>query len=106
MTMSDDIRGEVGRFKYLGSVLQKNGCFEEDMNHRIKCERMNWREASGVLCNENIPTGLKSKFYKTVVKSAIMYRSECWAVGRKIEQRMRMLRLDSFIQDIHVFKIG
>ncbi|XP_050541046.1 uncharacterized protein LOC126905416 [Daktulosphaira vitifoliae] len=31
---------------------------------------------------------LKGKFYKTVVRPAMMYGSECWEVDKKVEQRM------------------
>lgn len=37
MKMSTDEVWEVERYKYLRSVLQKDGNFEEDMKHRIKC---------------------------------------------------------------------
>lgn len=33
---SDEVN-EVERFEYLGSVLQKNGSFKEDIKHRNKC---------------------------------------------------------------------
>ena len=67
------------------------------MKHRIKCGWTKWREASGILCDKRIPIRLKGKFYKAMVRLAMMYGTECWAVGRKIEQRMsvaemRMLR--------------
>ena len=67
------------------------------MKHRIKCGWTKWREASGILWDKRIPIRLKGKFYKAVVRPAMMYGTECWAVDRKIEQRMsvaemRMLR--------------
>ena len=74
--LSGDIVGEVERFKYLGSVVQNNGDFEEDMKHRVKCGWIKWREASGVLCDKRIPVWLKGKFYKIVVRPAMMYRIE------------------------------
>ena len=58
--------GEVERFKYLGSVVQKDGGFEGGMKHRIKCGWTKWREASGVLCDKRIPIRSKGKFYKAV----------------------------------------
>ena len=97
MQLGEDSVGEVERFKYLGSVVQKDGGFEEDVKNRIKCGWMKWREASGVLCDRRMPIRLKGKFYKTVVRPAMLYGSECWAVDKKTEQRlsvaeMRMLR--------------
>ena len=36
---------------------------------------------------------LKGKFYKAVVRPAMMYGTECWAVDRKIEQRMSVAEM-------------
>jgi hypothetical protein len=37
-------------FRYLESMLQKNGDIDEDVSHRIKAGWLKWRQASGVLC--------------------------------------------------------
>ncbi|CAN6543933.1 unnamed protein product [Malus baccata var. baccata] len=39
------------RFHYLGSILQKNGELDGDLNHRIQAGWMKWNSASGVLCD-------------------------------------------------------
>lgn len=62
-----DIVGAVQRFMYL-IRLQKNFDFAEDMKHKIKCGWLKWKEAQGILYNKKIPIGLKSKFYKAVVR--------------------------------------
>ncbi|XP_050525575.1 uncharacterized protein LOC126896662 [Daktulosphaira vitifoliae] len=46
---------------------------------------------SGVLCNKRI--SLKLKFYKTVLRQDIMYCSECWAIDKRIEQRMSVAKM-------------
>jgi len=75
--MVGEVVEEVDNFKYSGSVLQKNGGFDEDIMHRIKHGWTKWREASGrVLCDRRIPIRLKDKFYKTVVRLVMMYRLE------------------------------
>lgn len=43
-----------------------------------------------ILCDKRIPISLKDKFYKTVERLAMMYRSECRAVNRMIESRMNV----------------
>jgi len=59
---------------------------------------MKWKEASGrVLCDRRIPIRLNDKFYKTEVRPAKMYGSECWAIDKSIERNIdvveiRMLR--------------
>jgi len=40
-------------FRYLGSMLQKDGDIDEDVSHRIKVGWLKWRQASGVLCDKS-----------------------------------------------------
>ncbi|KAM2681888.1 hypothetical protein EV2_013507 [Malus domestica] len=68
------------RFRYLGSILQKNGEFDGDLNHRIQAGWMKWKSASGVLCDRRRPRKLKGKFCRTTIRSAMLYGTECWAV--------------------------
>ncbi|KAL5163093.1 Retrovirus-related Pol polyprotein from type-1 retrotransposable element R2 [Glycine soja] len=93
----DHIIPQVTRFKYLGSVIQDDGEIEGDVNHRIQAGWMKWRKASGVLCDAKVPIKLKGKFYRTAVRPAILYGTECWAVKSQHENKvgvaeMRMLR--------------
>ncbi|KAH1215748.1 Retrovirus-related Pol polyprotein from type-1 retrotransposable element R2 [Glycine max] len=95
--IGDHIIPQVTRFKYLGSVIQDDGEIEGDVNHRIQAGWMKWRKASGVLCDAKVPIKLKGKFYRTAVRPAILYGTECWAVKSQHETKvgvaeMRMLR--------------
>ncbi|KAL5143855.1 SPX domain-containing membrane protein [Glycine soja] len=95
--IGDHIIPQVTRFKYLGSVIQDDGEIEGDVNHRIQAGWMKWRKASGVLCDAKVPIKLKGKFYRTAVRPAILYGTECWAVKSQYENKvgvaeMRMLR--------------
>ncbi|PHT39805.1 hypothetical protein CQW23_18659 [Capsicum baccatum] len=65
-------------FKYLGSVIQDNGDIDEDVSHRIGVGWMKWKLASGVLCDKKVPPKLKGKFYRVVVRPAMLYGAECW----------------------------
>ena len=46
-------------FRYLGSILHKEGGIDEDVSHRIRAGWMKWRSASGFLCDRKIPLRLK-----------------------------------------------
>jgi hypothetical protein len=70
-------------FYYLGSMLQKNGDIDEDVSHRIKVGWLKWRQASGVLCDPRVPLKLKVKFYRTAIRSAMLYGAECWPIKRR-----------------------
>jgi hypothetical protein len=47
-------------FRYLGSMLQRDGDIDEDVSHRIKAGWVKWRQASGVLCDKRVPQKLKA----------------------------------------------
>jgi hypothetical protein len=84
-------------FRYLRSMLQKNGDINEDVSHRIKDGWLKWHQASGVLCDPRVPLKLKGKFYRTVIRPAMLYEAECWPTKRRHVQQlsvaeMRMLR--------------
>ena len=88
---------KVSSFKYLGSIIQCNGEIDGDVIHRIQAGWMKWRNASGVICDRKIPVKLKGKFYRTAIRPAMLYGSECWALKGQHEHKigvaeMRMLR--------------
>lgn len=85
------------KFKYFGSIIQKEGEVEGDVTHRIKAGWLRWRAASGVMCDRKVPLKLKGKFYRAAIRPAMLYGSECWAGKKALESKleaaeMRMLR--------------
>ena len=84
-------------FRYLGSIMHKEGDIVDDVAHRIKTGWLKWRGAFGVLCDKRIPLKLKGKFYKTAIRLAMLYGAECWATNKQQVHKMsvaemRMLR--------------
>jgi hypothetical protein len=84
-------------FRYLGSMLQKDGDIDEDLSHKIKVGWLKWRQASDVLCDSRMPLKLKDKFYRIAIRSAMLYEAECWPTKRRHVQQlsvaeMRMLQ--------------
>ena len=87
----------VTSFKYLGSMFTSEGGSQADVNNRIRIGWMKWKEVSGVMCDRKMPVKLKDKVFKTIIRPAMTYGSECWAVKKKDENKlnsaeMRMLR--------------
>ena len=87
----------VNTFKYLGATLAENGDLDAEVTHRIQSEWKNWKRISGILCERRISLRVKGKVYKTVVRPAMMYGAETWAVKKAHEKKldvaeMRMLR--------------
>ncbi|XP_055808172.1 uncharacterized protein LOC129876703 [Solanum dulcamara] len=79
--------------KYLGSIMQGSGEIDDDVTHRIGVGWMKWRLASGVLCDKNVPPKLKGKFYKVVVRPAMLYGAECWPVKTSHIQKMKVAEM-------------
>ncbi|KAM2879134.1 hypothetical protein FF1_014667 [Malus domestica] len=75
-------------FRYLGSILQKNGELDGDLKHRIQAGWMKWKSASSVLCDRRRPLKLKGKFYRTAIRPAMLYGTECWAVKHQHVHKM------------------
>ena len=75
-------------FKYLGSIIQKDGEIDSDVNHMIQAGWLKWRSATGVLCDRNIPVWLKGKFYRIAIRPALLYGTECWTIKRYHAQKM------------------
>ena len=50
----------------------------------------NWKRCSGVLCDSRMPVKLKGKFYKTVIRPALLYGAETLATTRGQEGRLEV----------------
>jgi hypothetical protein len=53
VSLGSQVVPKKNTFRYLGSMLQRDGDIDEDVSHRIKAGRMKWRQASGVLCDKS-----------------------------------------------------
>lgn len=56
-----------------------------------------WKSVTGVMRDRRMPYKPKGKAYKKVIRSTILYGSECWAIkkddeGRLGKMEMKMLR--------------
>ena len=62
-----------------------------------RVERLVWERVSGVLCERRMNVKIKGKVYRTVVRPALMYGAETWALKKAQEKKsevaeIRMLR--------------
>ncbi|PVH47896.1 hypothetical protein PAHAL_4G180500 [Panicum hallii] len=59
VSLEGQVVAKKDTFRYLGSMLQKDGDIDEDVRHRISAGWLKWRQASGVLCDKMVPQRLK-----------------------------------------------
>ena len=83
----------VNTFKYLGATLAENGDLDAEMTHRIQSGWKNWKRISGILCDRRISLRVKGKVYKTVVRPAMMYSAETWAVKKAQEKKLDVVEM-------------
>lgn len=55
----------------------KNGGTVKDIVSKIRYDRTKWQKETRELCDKKGSLKMKGKFYKAVVKSEMMYGSEC-----------------------------
>ena len=89
---------KVKEYRYLGSYVEEGGELNRKVDKKLPAGWCKWREASEILCDKRVPLKLKGKYYSTVVRPAVTYSSECWALKRSLEQKlsvaeMKMLRM-------------
>ncbi|KAG2588989.1 hypothetical protein PVAP13_5NG391443, partial [Panicum virgatum] len=86
-------------FRYLGSMLQRDGDIDEDVSHKIKVGWMKWRQASGVLCDKKVPQKLKGKFYRTAIRPAMLYGAECWPTKTRHVQQLSVAKMHMLLRN-------
>ena len=97
VSLDGQVVAQKDTFRYLGSMIQRDGDIDEDVRHRTSAGWLKWRQASGVLYDRRVPQKLKGKFYRIAIRPAMLYGAECWSTKRQYVQQlsvaeMRMLR--------------
>ncbi|XP_068238578.1 uncharacterized protein [Palaemon carinicauda] len=87
----------VENFMYLGSTVAEVGDYGAEINHRIQAVWKNWGKMHGVLCEGKIRVKLEDRVHRKIVRPAMMYGAETWAIKKTEEKKldvaeMRMLR--------------
>ena len=86
----------VTSFKYLGSIFTREGGSQTDVNNRITIGWMKWKEVFGVMRDRKMPVKLKDNVFKTIIRPAMTYGSECWAVKKKDENTLNSAEMRMF----------
>lgn len=69
-------------FRYLELIIHKEVEIEDNIVHKIKVGWMKGINATKILCNHRIFVKWKEKFYKTVIRPAMLYSMEYWTVRK------------------------
>lgn len=50
-------------------------------------------EGLGILCDRKVLLKLKGKFYRTMVRPAILYVTKCWALKKQHENKVSVVEM-------------
>ena len=64
---------------------------DAEVTHRGQSGWKNWKRVSGVLCERRM--NAKIKVYRTVVRPALMYGAETWALKRAQEKKLEVVEM-------------
>ena len=81
------------QFRCSGSIIQKDGEINSDVNHWTQVGWLKWRSATGVLYDRNIPLWLKRKFYRTAIRPALLYGANVRLIKRYHAQKMSVVEM-------------
>ena len=80
MRLQDVLLNKVKGYRYLGAYVEEGGELDSEVEKKVQAGWCRWREVSGILCDKSMPLKLKGKYYSTVVRPAMTYSAECWAI--------------------------
>ena len=63
MTLNGEELKHVDHFKYLGSVIDRDGTIDRDVDLRVRAAWSSWRQLTGALYDRKIPLRLKAKVF-------------------------------------------
>ena len=92
LTIGADKFERVGKFCYLGDVINADGGVESASVARIRCAWKKFRELLPILTGRGVSLKLKGQVYAACVRSAMLYGSETWAI--KADQEFRFERTE------------
>ena len=70
-----------------------DGELDAEVNHRVQSGWRNWKNVSGVVCDRRMKVKIKGKVYKTIVRPAMVYGAETWAVKKAHEKKMEVAEI-------------
>ena len=92
-------------------MIDKDGTIDKDVDLRMQAAWSIWRKLTGVLYDRTIPLRLKAKVYEAIIRPALTYGSECWAMTMTNKRNiattdMRMFAVSSECRDENTWKRG
>ena len=76
----------VGRFKYLGRLLDRSDNDCPEVPHNTRKARQVWGRLGKIIWTEGAETTVPAKFYRAVVQAMILFGAEKWMITKTMIQ--------------------
>ena len=93
----------VNSFTYLGSVISKNGGLEEDIRNRLTKARTAFFKLRHISKSSFLRLRTKLHLYSSLVKSVLLYGSECWRITDSDLQKIQVFHNNCLRKILRIF---
>jgi hypothetical protein len=80
----------VKSFKYLGSIVNGNNSFEEEINGRISLGNKAFYANQDLFKSKLVTKNSKLRMYQTLVRPVVTYACETWVLKENIKTKLRL----------------
>jgi len=81
----------VEEFKYLGTLTHHNS-IQEEIKSRLKSGNACCHSAQNLLFSSLLSINIKSKIFRTIILSVVLYGCETWSLTLREERRLRVFK--------------
>ena len=83
----------MNNFKYLGSILTKDGKWENDIKQRIGIAGSSFNKMSNLICYRHIRMTLRIRLIKKCIWSTLLYGCETWIINKEMVKRLKVFEM-------------
>jgi len=94
ISMNGERLEQVDDFVYLGSLFERNGRIDSEVERRVNAGRRVLGAMKGVVKNQTVSKEAKVAVYKSVVVPTLMYGSEAWTWNKCHKSRLNAVGMD------------
>jgi len=80
----------VEEFKYLGTMLTNQNSIHEEITSRLKSGNACYHSVQNLLSSSLLSKNLRSKIYRTIILTIVLYGCETWSLILREEHRLRV----------------
>ena len=84
---------QIGKYKYLGVMVTKDGKCETEVLKRIGMAKTTFNSMRKILSNMNIDMKLRMRLVKCFVWSVLMYGCEVWTLDKRLKRRIEAVEM-------------